>query len=255
MAALGVELERHGAAVEADLERLEVDLGLARLHQRLDVLLRQHDRQQADLRAVGEEDVGEARGDDRLEAVVLQRPRGVLAAGAAAEVRAGREDRVLGQAPAGLLRPVVEQELAEARALDPLQELLGDDLVGVDVGARERGDGTLDDLDRFHLVPLPDVDEMALDRGRGRHLRGDEVGAPAAALTALEVAVGGRGAALARLEDVRVHAQAHRAARGAPVEARGAEDLVEALALGLLGHLLGARDDHRATRSRRPCGP
>ena len=45
--ALGVELERHGAAGEAHLERLEVDLGLARLHQRLDLLLRQHDRDAA----------------------------------------------------------------------------------------------------------------------------------------------------------------------------------------------------------------
>ena len=146
VAALGVELERHRAAVEADLERLEVDLALARLHQRAHLVLRQHDRQQADLRAVGEEDVGEGGRDDRLEAVVLQRPRRVLARRAAAEVRAGGEDRVLGQAPARLLRPVVEQELAEAGALDPLEELLGDDLVRVDVGARERGHAAGDDL-------------------------------------------------------------------------------------------------------------
>ena len=32
----------HGAAVEADLVRLEVDLGLARLHQRAHVVLGQH---------------------------------------------------------------------------------------------------------------------------------------------------------------------------------------------------------------------
>ena len=75
-----------------------------------------------------------------LEAVVLQRPRGVLAARAAAEVRPGGEDRVGRQVPARLLRPVVEEELAEAGALDPLEELLGDDLVGVDVGAVEHGD-------------------------------------------------------------------------------------------------------------------
>ena len=73
----------------------------------------------------------------------------------------------------------------------------------------------------------------------------DEVRAPAAALAALEVAVRGRGAALAGLEDVGVHPQAHRAARGAPVEAGGAEDVVEPLGLGLRGHGLGARDDHR----------
>ena len=35
----------------------------------------------------------------------------------------------------GILHPVEEEELAVARALDPLQELLRDDLVGVDVAA------------------------------------------------------------------------------------------------------------------------
>ena len=47
------------------------------------------------------------------------------------------EDRPPGLELQALLAPVVEQELAEARALDPLQELLRDDLVGVDVGAVE----------------------------------------------------------------------------------------------------------------------
>ena len=83
----------------------------------------------------------------------------------------------------------------------------------------------------------------------------DEVGAPAAALAALEVAVRGRGAALARLEDVGVHAQAHRAAGDAPVEAGGPEDLVEALRLGLRADLLRAGDDHRVHAARPPCGP
>src|SRR5204863_7037251 len=42
------------------------------------------------------------------------------------------------QREARLAEPVPEQELTEAGALDALQELLGDDLVGVDVGAVER---------------------------------------------------------------------------------------------------------------------
>src|SRR5262249_12501623 len=45
----------------------------------------------------------------------------------------------------GILHPVEEEELSEARALDALQELLRNDLVGVDVGAveddRRRGQG------------------------------------------------------------------------------------------------------------------
>ena len=69
-----------------------------------------------------------------------------------------------------------------------------------------------------------DVDEVAVERRGGRHLRADEVRAAAAALAALEVAVRGRGAALARREDVGVHPEAHRAAREAPLEARVEED-------------------------------
>src|SRR6185503_19591972 len=60
------------------------------------------------------------------------------------------------------------------------------------------------------------------------------MGAHADALPADEVAVGGRGDALAEHADIAVDADAHRAARLAPVEAGLAEDLVEALGLGLL---------------------
>src|SRR5581483_10187252 len=67
------------------------------------------------------------------------------------------------------------------------------------------------------VVPLADVDEVAGDRRRRGHGRADEVRAAALALAALEVAVRGGGAALPRLQHVRVHAQAHRAARLAPV--------------------------------------
>ena len=52
---------------------------------------------------------------------------------------------------------------------------------------------------RTRSLPLPDVDEVPLDRRRGGHLRADQVRAPAAALAALEVAVRGRRAALAGL--------------------------------------------------------
>ena len=51
---------------------------------------------------------------------------------------------------------------------------------------------------------------------------------------------------LARRALVAVHRDAHRAARLAPVGARGAEDVGEALALGLRLHLLGAGHDHDA---------
>src|SRR5439155_17774189 len=96
-----------------------------------------------------------------------------------------------------------------------------------------------------HAAPLANVDEVARDRRRRRHLRADQMSAATAPLASLEVPVRGRSAALARLQDVRVHAEAHRAARLAPLEAGAAEHLVQSLALGLLLHLLRARDDHR----------
>jgi len=43
--------------------------------------------------------------------------------------------------------PVVEEEVAVAGALDPFEELLGYDLVGVDVGAVERDGVAGDDVD------------------------------------------------------------------------------------------------------------
>src|SRR5919202_669134 len=150
MARFLLEFERHRAARETNLEGLEIDLGLAGPHERADLLARQPDGEQADLRAVGEEDVGEAFRDDRLEAVVLQRPRRVLARGPAAEVGPRDEDRVRRKVPAGLLRPVVEEEAPEARPLDPLEELLRDDLVRVHVGPVEHADRALDGADGLH---------------------------------------------------------------------------------------------------------
>src|SRR4029079_3585041 len=104
---------------------------------------------EADLYAVRAEDVSERRGDDRLESILLQAPGCMLARGATPEVPPGEEDlRALRLATVELevrvLRPVEEEELGEPRALDPLQELLGHDLVSVDVRAvehrRARGD-------------------------------------------------------------------------------------------------------------------
>src|SRR5205807_10136890 len=111
--------------------------------------------QQSDLQAVLEEDVAERRREDRLEAVVLQAPRGVLARGAAAEVPARDQDLRAGvlrpvQLEGRILAPVPEDELAVTRPLDPEQELLRHDLVGVDVRAVEDGDAAFDAADGLH---------------------------------------------------------------------------------------------------------
>src|SRR6516164_4219699 len=94
------------------------------------------------------------------------------------------------------------------------------------------------------LPQLANVDEMTFDRRGGCHRRAHEVRASARALAAFEVAVRGGRAALARLESVRVHREAHR-------EARFGEDLVEAFALGLRLHETRARHDHREADVRR----
>jgi hypothetical protein len=74
----------------------------------------------------------------------------VLAGGAGAEVPARDQDRVRLQLDLAGAEPVVEEELSVARLLDPLQELLGHDLVGVDVVAVEHRHPTFDHLDRVH---------------------------------------------------------------------------------------------------------
>ena len=85
---VGLDRELEDAGGAGDRLVVDVDPGLAGLGDGVAVLLVEDRRQQPDLRAVGVEDVGEGRRDDRLEAEVLQRPGGVLAGGAAAEVRA-----------------------------------------------------------------------------------------------------------------------------------------------------------------------
>src|SRR3981189_2093494 len=85
-------------------------------------------------------------------------------------------------------------------------------------------------------APGANVDELAGDRGGGGHRGRHQMGAALVALAALEIAVRGRGAALARLELVRVHGEAHGATGLAPFEAGGDEDLVETFRFGLLLH-------------------
>ena len=203
----------------------------------IDVRLVETDRHDPVLDAVVEEDVGERRGDHGTEAVIGQRPGRVLTAGATAEVAAGQQDarpssRRLIELKVGIQRavwqktPVEEQKLTEAGPLDPLEELLGDDLVSVDIGPVDRGDDAGMGGERLHgawnlllIVPFADVDEVPRDRGGGGHGRRDEVRAAPLALTALKVAVARRRAPLLRGKRVGVHPQTHAAARLAPIEA------------------------------------
>src|SRR5437667_11745365 len=85
---------------------------------------------------------------------------------------------------------------------------------------------------------------MAGNRGGRRHRRAYQVGAATTPLPALEVAVTGRGAPLARPQDVRVHAEAHRAARVAPFEAGLTKDRIQAFGFGLALDARRSWDDH-----------
>jgi hypothetical protein len=81
----------------------------------------------------------------------------VLARRPAAEVAPREQDRRVGRAvklEVGVFHPVEEEELAVPGTLDPLQELLRDDLVRVDVGTVEHGNGAGHGPKRPHASSL-----------------------------------------------------------------------------------------------------
>ena len=201
------------------------------------------------LRAVVAEDVGEARRHDGLEAVVEERPHGVLPRRARAEVRA-RPRGSSAPAYSGWLRTKSRssRHSEKSPAPNPVRStrLSQSDGMIWSVSTSERSSGTarpVTTVTGFHRVQVLGGGEVAGHRGGGGDGGGDEVGATAPALATLEVPVRGRGAALAHGELVGVHGQAHRAARLAPLEAGGEEDLVEPLGLGLGLHAVRAGHD------------
>ena len=138
MLAERVYLDTHDFAVGArDRLLFEVDrqhrvgalLGV--FHQLVDDVLRQGDRQQAVLEAVGVEDVGKTRRDDAGHAEIHQRPGCVLAARPAAEIVAGDADPLrggrAGPAQSGSLSgcftsvDLLKRATGEAGALDRLR--------------------------------------------------------------------------------------------------------------------------------------
>src|SRR5262245_48489554 len=97
---------------------------------------------------------------------------------------------------------------------------------------------------RLGVAPRADVDEVAFERGSCCHRWRDQMRAALVALTAFEVAVRGRSTALAGLQLIGVHAEAHGAAGLTPFESGVQEDLVETLGLGLLFDETRAGNDH-----------
>lgn len=114
------------------------------------------DGKHAVLESVVEEDIGEGGGDDALDTEVKKSPGGVLTGATTTEVGAS-DDQDLGLAVDTLVQDEVRVLLASCRivaelveggdtetsTLDGLQELLGDNGVGVDVGTVKRSGDTL----------------------------------------------------------------------------------------------------------------
>src|ERR1700722_13776622 len=126
-------------------------------------------------------DVSEGRRDHTPKSVVVQGPCGVFPGRPATEVLARDQD--FGVLIVGMIEdeirvrlarvwsllhapPVVEQKRSIAGAFDPLQELLGDDLVGIDVLAVQVCDDTLMFAEWLH-----GSDTSGVGTGLNCHLR------------------------------------------------------------------------------------
>ncbi len=216
-------------------------------------------RHEAVLERVAAEDVGEGAADHGLEPVVAQGPDRVLARAAAAEVLAGQEHpRALGlgtvqrrSRPGGGRRRRSASRrrgaLPEPLARGGGEEAGGDDLVGVDVVARQHDRARADLPHRGPHRRSSRASAMwPVTAAAAAVMRAAQEGAPARALPAFEVAVARAHRVLAGLEAVAVHGQAHRAARVAPLGAGLAEDPVEPFGFGLLLDLLRSPGPTRA---------
>src|ERR1017187_2610915 len=176
--------------------------------------------------------------------------------------------------------PIVEQKLPEAGALDALEKLFGDNLIGIDIHAIERSDesggfakwlhGVWPTLCKAELSfacveaglrpagggrtpaptsllksPVPYIRKMPFNRCGCRHRGTDQMRPSPAALPAFEISIAGRSAALARLKDVGIHAEAHRAARFKPLKTGIDENAVQPFLLSGVLDGLRTGDNHR----------
>src|ERR1700722_3646789 len=140
-------LERNCELVAGDRSRT--------LHQRLHLFLGQGHQQEAVLAGIGVKDIREGRGDDAAETIVRKRPGCMLTRRSAAEILARDQDSSIpvvgvvqnevrmGRAcvwPLLNAPPIIKEEVFITGALDPLKELFGNDLIGVDIFALEMCD-------------------------------------------------------------------------------------------------------------------
>ena len=189
-------------------------------------------------------------------------PRRVLARGAAAEVLAGHQDagaliawivqhKIWIGFAVGVEAPVKKEKFAEAGALDALQELLGDDLVGVDIGAIERRHQCRYEFEMAASacysqsrmsMKCPATAAAAAIAGLTRCVRPPRPWRPSK-LRLLVEAQRSPGSRMSGFMPRHIEQPGSRQSKPASVK-----DLVQAFLLGLRLHLLRTRHDHRAAR-------
>ena len=116
---------------------------LQRLPDQLDIVLCNLRGDQALLTRVAAENISETGRDNDLEAVVAQRPHGVLTRGTGAEVGAGHQNAtvlvgLLVQDELGVLAPVGEERVVEAGLGHALEVDRGDNLIGINIRRTQR---------------------------------------------------------------------------------------------------------------------
>jgi hypothetical protein len=114
--------------------------------------------------AVIGEDVGERGRDEDAKTEILQRPHGMFPRRPTPEILSRHQnararvawivedERRVMLAIAGAT-PIVEQKLPKSCTLDPLQELFGNNLIGINIRSMQRCDPTLVSAQGFHVLP------------------------------------------------------------------------------------------------------
>src|SRR5580658_1836828 len=92
--------------------------------------------------------------------------------------------------------------------------------------------------------PIPDIGEVPCNRRRRRHHGTHQMRSPTASLSPFEIAVAGGSAALARLQNVRIHSQTHGASRFTPLKPCVQKNTVQSLLLGRALYRLRSRHNH-----------
>ena len=137
--------------------------GVCLLSERCNNVCRQSNRKNAVLVAIVAENIGKRGRENRLETVLLKCPRGMLSRTTASEIHACDEDTRTGVAweiqyefwvriATLKVAPVVKEKFTEAGSFDPFQELLWDNLVGVNINPVEWDNASHVFFECFHFL-------------------------------------------------------------------------------------------------------